>query len=81
MPFHSQKELSGPDATRIDSDINAGTFVDATFHFTFSAALHMAEQKNTKCFASSLMFLALIAAWFLLYLIVYYLIIYVVNSF
>lgn len=35
MPFHSQKELSGPDATRIDADIIAGTFVDATFQFYF----------------------------------------------
>lgn len=33
--FHFQKELSRPDATRMNSDIRAGTFVDATFHFHF----------------------------------------------
>lgn len=31
MSFHSQEELSGPDATSIDSDMSAATFVDATF--------------------------------------------------
>lgn len=36
MSFHSQKALSGPDASRINSDISTPAFVHADIYFTFS---------------------------------------------
>lgn len=75
MPFHSQKELSGPDATRIDSDISAGTFVDATFHFCFPVGdvlrhIWPPSRKTKLLYDIS----CLIAAWFIFYLFCYFII-------